>query len=69
MCLTLISFSTCQVSATLNETHPTKIIKEKYSRGLNTPFPSSKLTHKELNSTFSNTSLQEGHSLIFVNHT
>lgn len=38
-------------------------------RGLNAPLPSSKLTHEELNSTSFNISLQEGHSLIFADHT
>lgn len=38
-------------------------------RGLNAPLLSSKLTYEELNSTSFNISLQEGHSLIFADHT
>lgn len=38
-------------------------------RGLSAPFLSSKLTREELKSTSFNISLQEGHSLIFADHT
>lgn len=38
-------------------------------RGLIVPLLNSKLTHEELNSISFNISLQEGHSLIFADHT